>query len=327
MSKTILAGFVLALAIVATPVAAQAACLYPNYEDEDGRCVGPYERSYDYNYNYDAGYSYNNNTSYQARLETYIQELYRLLAILENMRENQYYDDYTGGSTRLEVTTNKASSIDEESARLNGEVEYNGEDEARVYFEWGESRTDLDERTSSRTLDDGRGTDSFSSTIDDLDEDETYYFRAVAIDEDGDRDYGNIRSFETDDDSRSNDDEPDVETGDAEDVTDDSAEIHGELDMNDYRNGVAFFVWGEDEDQVRDVEDDYDQYRDIDEDGDDLQKVLVDDDVDGSFDAWADIYGLDDDTDIYYSFCVEYEDEDNDEVIVCGGVEDFTTDD
>ena len=97
--------------------------------------------------------------------------------------------------------------------------------------------------------------------------------------------------------------------------------------MNDFNNGLAFFVYGEDEDQVEDITDEYDEYRDIDEDGDDLQKVFVDDNIDGSISARADIRGLDDDTDIFFTFCVEYEDEDDDEVLVCGDVEEFTTDD
>ena len=123
------------------------------------------------------------------------------------------------------------------------------------------------------------------------------------------------------------DDEPDVDTNRARDIDDDSAYLYGDVDMNDFNNGYVFFVYGEDEDQVEDIASDYDEYSDVDEDGDDLQKFSIDSDLDGdaSYDAY--IYGLDDDTDYYFQICVEYEDDDDDEVIECGGVEDFTTED
>ena len=158
----------------------------------------------------------------------------------------------------------------------------------------------------------------------------TYYWRDY--DRDHDRYYryddkirvvSRPRGYGDDDDD---DDEPDVETEAARDIDDDSAELRGEVDMNDFDDGLVFFVYGEDEDQVEDIEDDYDEYRDIDEDGDDLQKFTVDSNLDGRDDYRADIRGLDDDTEYYFQICVEYEDDDDDEVIECGGVEDFETD-
>ena len=97
--------------------------------------------------------------------------------------------------------------------------------------------------------------------------------------------------------------------------------------MNDFRNGIVFFVWGEDEDQVDDIERDYDSYSDVDEDGDDLRKERVDSDLDGRASYRLDIRGLDDDTEYYFAICVEYEDEDDDEVLACGSTEEFETDD
>ena len=38
------------------------------------------------------------------------------------------------------------------------------------------------------------------------------------------------------------------------------------------------------------------------------------------------ITSLDDDTEHYFTICVEFEDEDDDEKIICGDVEDFETD-
>lgn len=82
----------------------------------------------------------------------------------------------------------------------------------------------------------------------------------------------------------------------------------------------------EDEDQVRDIEDDYDTYSEVDEDGDDLQKVLIDTGLDDRSSYHEDVFGLNDDTEYFFSICVEFEDEDNDDKIICGGVEDFETD-
>ena len=97
--------------------------------------------------------------------------------------------------------------------------------------------------------------------------------------------------------------------------------------MNDFDNGVVFFVYGEDEDLVEEIEDEYDSYNDVDEDGDDLQKVLMDSDVDNSASYELSLFSLDEDTDYFFQICLEYEDEDGDDILVCGGVEEFTTED
>ena len=225
----------------------------------------------------------------------------------------------------IEVETVKATNIEEDEARLHADIDWEDADRGYAWFEYGEDEDDLDEESSRKSVDDDD--DDFSITIDDLDEDERYYFRAVVEDRDTDDIYyGDIESFRTDDDGRGDDDEPELDTEDADDIEDDSAELNGSVDMNDFKNGIVFFVWGEDEDQVKDVEDE-DQYNDIDEDSEDLQKARVDLDLDGDDDYSYDIKHLDDDTRIYYTICVEYEDEDDDEVIDCGSVEDFRTDD
>lgn len=127
--------------------------------------------------------------------------------------------------------------------------------------------------------------------------------------------------------SSSNDfDEPDVETDDAEHIDRHEAELNGEIDMNDAEDGIVFFVYGEDEDQIQDVEDDYDSYSDVDEDGDDLQKVKVETRFDGDDTFSEDVEDLDADTRHYFALCVEYEDEDGDETLTCGRVEEFRTD-
>lgn len=131
---------------------------------------------------------------------------------------------------------------------------------------------------------------------------------------------------QTESSSNNNGDYPSVSTYSVTDVEDDRAELLGSVDMNDFSNGEVFFVYGEDQGQVRDVSNDFDSYNDVDEDGDDLQKVRVDRDLDSS-DSYSEVVmSLDDDTRHYYSICVEFEDEDDDDVLECGNVRVFTTD-
>ena len=123
-----------------------------------------------------------------------------------------------------------------------------------------------------------------------------------------------------------NDDEPEVETDRARDIDSYEAELSGYVDMMDFEDGEVFFVYGTDEDDIEDVEDDFDSYRDVDEDGDNLQKVRVDSSLDGDDDFEKMVYNLEEDTDYYFQICVGFEDEDGDDKIICGGVEEFTTD-
>lgn len=125
--------------------------------------------------------------------------------------------------------------------------------------------------------------------------------------------------------SRNNDDEPEVETDSAKNVEHDEAELRGSVDMMDFEDGEVFFVYGTDEDDIEDVEDDFDSYRDVDEDGDKLMKVRVDSSFDGDDDFEETVTGLDEDTDYFFQICVGFEDEDGDDMIICGGVDEFTT--
>lgn len=272
---------------------------------------------------------YNTNVQYQytypSQYRNYGQ--YRSAQVRQNKKKDNYNYNYGYNyynNAEVEVETRYASYSDDE-VDLYGAVDLNRADYAYVWFEYGED-DDMDEDTSQKKVT-RDGTFHASLDVDDLEEDEVYYYRAVAKDDEGDYDYGVTRSFFVSDGGSSSrrDDVPEATTDDAEDVRDDEAELHGEVDMNDFRNGYVFFVYGEDEDQVRDVEDE-DQYQDIDEDGDDLQKIVVDSDLDGSRSYWRRVTGLDDNTDYYYRICVEYEDEDDDETLECGRVEHFETD-
>lgn len=225
------------------------------------------------------------------------------------------------GSDDVNITTKSAVDIEEEEATLRAYLN-SIDNDVTIWFEYGEDRDNLDEETSEVDYDEDDEGEYIEVTIDDLDEDTRYYFRVVAEDEDGDNSYGSVFSFRTDDEDDDNE-EPDVDTEDADDIDEESAELNGSIDMNDFNNGYVFFVWGEDEDSVEDV-DSEDEYGDIDEDGDDLQKEAVDSDLDGDDDYSLDIDDLDDDTTYYFRIAVEYEDDDT--IIEFGDVEEFTTD-
>ncbi len=227
--------------------------------------------------------------------------------------------------SELVIVTRTATDISDDDALLRGRInDFNRSDYADVWFEYDTDRSDLDMKTNTERIDEDEDED-FAHRIINLRGNTQYYFRAVGKDDDGDRDYGAILRFYTDDDI-SNEDHPNVTTQSATDIQDDRADLRGYVDMDDFNNGEVFFVYGEDEDQIEDVEDGYDSYADVDEDGDDLQKVRVDTDLDSSDSYREEVDSLEDDTKYYFSICVGYEDEDNDDVVKCGSVRTFTTD-
>lgn len=289
-------------------------------------------------------------TVYQPQtVEQQIAYLYGLIAQLQaqlqTMRTyqysgtNSYYQTvspygYTGswGSYRIELDTLSATDVEEEEAKLRANIDLDGASYANGWFEYGEFG-DMDERTTAVQITNrGDDTRSYTRVVDDLDDDTRYWYRAVAEGPDGRRVYGDIRSFTTDDDGRSSsnsssryDDEPTAETEDASYLGSGKATLEGYVDMNDFYNGIVFFVWGEYERLVEDVEDE-DEYADIEPKGDDLQKVRVDSDLDGDEDYEKTVTKLDIDSEYFYRICVQYQDEDDDETLECGDVEDFDTD-
>jgi hypothetical protein len=162
--------------------------------------------------------------------------------------------------------------------------------------------------------------------------DGTSYYRACADNEDNNDILSGLRQeiiINNDDGGDpNNNEEPNAETRNADNVDENSAELNGRVEMNDFNNGIVFFVYGQDESQIEDVDQDYNDYSDIDEDDDDLMKELVDNDNDS--DSWQnyseDINGLEEDERYYYRICVEFENSNGDDELECGNVEDFETD-
>ncbi|MFM2340161.1 MAG: hypothetical protein RLZZ360_797 [Candidatus Parcubacteria bacterium] len=284
----------------------------------------------------DAYTTYNSNAAQIAELQATILRLQAQLDALRGYSNNNGWSNSGSGM----VTTGSAVH------RGNGDVDFHGSarpgtTQSKVWFEFGPNRS-LSYSTPKLSLgNSNNNTRNFTGYAYDLSRG-TYYYRAVLEDRRGDTYEGSVQSinvggssynnydddwYDNDDDDWNDDDEdiPDVTTDDVDDVTETRAELRGEVDMQDAEDGIVFFVFGEDEDQVEDAADE-DRYSDIDTDNDDLQKVKVASNFDDEDDFYAVVTGLQDDTDHYFRICVEFEDEDNDERLECGEVEEFTTD-
>jgi hypothetical protein len=325
ITKGIFGIFIICAGLFGATASANAACSYNGYYNSNGQCTSSYISSQRYSY------TNSSQTTSIVNLEAQIQQLIAMLEQLKFLQAQQgNYDPISNGNSDVDVVTRSPQNVEDEEATLRGEVDFNNEDGATVYFQYGKTSSNLKYETVQKVLDEDDDDEEFLQKLVNLSDDTKYYYRAVAEDERGRADYGSILNFTTDDDNRngnrSGDDEPDVDVDDADEIDVNSAELSGDVDMNDFNNGIVFFVYGEDEDQVEDVEKDYDEYTDVDTDDDDLQKRRVDTDLDNKDDYTVNIGGLNDDTDIYFAICVEYEDEDDDQVLMCSSVEEFTTD-
>jgi len=129
----------------------------------------------------------------------------------------------------------------------------------------------------------------------------------------------------TNDDS---DDEPRVTTSSVTTIGDDKATLRGSVDMGDFHNGIVFFVYGQDEDAIDDVDDDYDSYADVDDDEEenDFMIIRVDNDLDDDDSYNEEVDELEAGETYYVRLCVEYDDDDDDKVLMCGSTRDFETD-
>ncbi len=225
----------------------------------------------------------------------------------------------------VNVVTEPESNLDNDSATLNGRLT-NGQN-VNVSFAYstfsGVSCNTGTLVNANNSLD---ATSNFSANATGLQANTKYYYVACGFNQDG-NDQGNEESFTTSSNGViNNGSDPVAITEDERDVDEDSAELNGEIDMNDFNDGDVFFVWGTDESDIEDVEDE-NRYSDVDEDGDRIQKERVENDFDGRDDFSLDVNGLNTNETYYFRICVEYEDNDNDDRLVCGDVERFDTDD
>lgn len=269
---------------------------------------------------------------YNAQLQQLLQQIAQLQKILLQMQGGagsvDTDDDYFGDdNSEIDIRTSSAREHNRNSAILRGQVDrFNRSDYADVWFEYDTSSNRLDKRTPiSRIYDNDNR--NFSQRIAGLRNNTTYYFRAVAEDEYGEQDTGKTLSFRTSSyhSGSSRDETPRLSTRNAYDVDYGEVRLEGTVDMNDFRNGEIFFVYGEDKYQVQDIADDYRRYSNIYQDGDDLQTYRVARNLNGKSTYKIRISGLDEDTRHYFTLCAGYEDQYNDDVIECTAVRSFTT--
>jgi len=284
-------------------------------------------------------HSYAQTTTWQPRTNAeLIAYLYgivvQLQAQLEALEEAEDDDSQSRSSTVsrgrnpyfVNVITLAPTAISRNAATLKAEVDKGGSDYLDVWFEYGEDVDD--DRSKSQTVTQPQR-QSITAVIDDLDDDTDYEFRIVAEDEDGNRRYGETRTFTTI--SRANTQSfsgrPVAETEGAKNISAYGAEIEGFISMNDYKEGYAFMVFGSSRSDVENAED-YASYNDIPISGVIVNKVSVNSQFTGRNTIRTSAYGLRAATKYYYRVCVQYyEDEDDktDPELHCGEVASFTT--
>lgn len=235
------------------------------------------------------------------------------------------------GDPELEIQTNNASNINANYAQLNGEVEEGNN--AQVWFTFSSSYSNLNCESQSGQVNVGGTYDAgeaFFALKSGLQSDTTYYFQACGQDQiNGPIESGEVRSFTTDEEEGSLE-IPDAETENADNEDEDSAELNGRIRMNDVNNGIVFFVYGQDEDQIDDTENNYDSYGEVEnnEDEDEYMVVMVDDENDD--DQWRsyseDVDDLEEGEEYFFRICVGYDDFNGNETLECGNTKDFDTD-
>ncbi len=222
----------------------------------------------------------------------------------------------------LRVQTLSATDVDEARATFRARLDWRDEPYMYVWFEYGEEDNELYETTPIRRVFDTHPRD-YERTVRRLEQRQTYYYRAVGEDADGSRSYGVVKRFTTKRDIEN--ETPKITVKRADNITLHTAVVRATIDMNDFNEGITFLVYGEDREEINEVDERYDRYRQIREYGDERQKVLLDDDLD-RFDTYeVKLTGLDLDTTHYYAFGVSYEDENEDDVLLLSRTQSFKT--
>lgn len=154
---------------------------------------------------------------------------------------NDDNEDYNDGD-RPSATTRSATGVDSNSASLNGYVDSNGGSNTYGWFEWGTSEGNLNRTSSKKYL--GSSDSSIQTSANNLSADTTYYYRAVAENNQG-TSRGSIQSFTT---SRgnvvSNGSAPTPVTMLATNTSGSGATLNGLVLQTGGKSANAWFEWG-----------------------------------------------------------------------------------
>lgn len=168
---------------------------------------------------------------------------YHFRAVAQNSRKTSYGDDMTfhTNSTSPSVTTNAASNIGYATATLNGYLNVPGASTCKVWFVYDTiSHESIDDYEFSTSKETKTSATSFSRAISGLSVQTTYYFRAVAKNDDWPAVMGAERSFTTQIMF------PQVLTGTALNISSTGATLSGELtDMGGDDTCRVWFEYGE----------------------------------------------------------------------------------
>lgn len=226
--------------------------------------------------------------------------------------------------TKPRLSLSSATYIEDTEATLSGSVSMNSGIDGIVFFVYGEKQSliksveELDRYSEVKEADENlqkirvgagvRGNANYSQIVKDLEKDTTYYYRICAEydGEDSGMTCTSVRNFTTD--GRDKSSLPFVKTNTASFISNE-VKLSGVVEMNDFFDGIAFFVFGTDESKINNVST-LTSFSGVKQNGDKIQKILVDSDADGKNTYTKNLADLNSGEHYFYRICVEYKNED-----------------
>ena len=276
---------------------------------------------------------FNNEEQYRQYLFSRLAELQAQLVVLLKLKSkiDEGYQLVSSSKTDtrvqpnphfMQVSTMSPLSVGRSTAKLFAEVDKGSAEKAEVWFQYGTGES-LNKNTKSTRVISTRKV-SYKEEAQNLKSDTKYSYRVVIEDEDGYRQYGQVRTFTTPSSATvvSFSGSPLVETNGVVNITSYSAELSGFVSMNDFDEGILFFTYGSDIGDINDVED-YDTFEEIPTKRGVTGKQITDKEFTGRDIVKQRVSGFKRATKYYYNVCVEYRD--GRSKIRCSETESFVT--
>lgn len=236
--------------------------------------------------------------------------------------ESNYRSDYFYQPT---IYLQQVQNIEAYSAELSGTYSMKDADFGTVFVVYGQDSIlvnavstkrsyasiseDDEDLQKVRVLSNAKGNGTFSYSLKNLDRNKQYFYRACIEVDDDDFDgvvCSSVSNFTTD--RRDTSEKPLVKTeGTTAQGT--LVTLTGAVDMNDFNDGHAFFVYGTSQSRVDGVNQSS-RFTNIYQSGDTLQLISLDTNVDINKTFTKTVTDLKPTTVYYYKLCVEYEDTD-----------------